>query len=477
MPYQVHLLWPFLLYLAGMVGIGLLFYFRTRNLSDYILGGRRLGSWVTALSAQASDMSGWLLLGLPGYAYLAGIEAFWIAIGLTLGTFANWQWIAPRLRAFTDKHPETLTLPGYFENRFGGMTRILRLVSAFFILIFFMIYTSSGFVAGAKLFSSVFGLSYSSALFISVFVIIVYVFLGGFLAVCWTDLIQGLIMFLAILVVPFLAINHLGGFTPTIQKLQSINGQLLTLGRNIQGEPLSAIVVISLLAWGLGYFGQPHILIRFMAIRKTELLKKSRWIAMVWVILCLTGAVLIGLTAQVFIQPPLAQTESETVFMVMVGSLVPSILAGFLMAAVLAAIMSTADSQLLVASSAFTEDLYRILVQRELSSRTLLWISRIAVVVIALLACLIATNPNSSVLDLVSYAWAGFGASFGPLILLSLFWKKMTGKGAIAGIISGGVVVLIWKPLSGGLFDLYEIVPGFLISILMIWFISRIDKS
>ncbi|MBN1560785.1 sodium/proline symporter PutP [candidate division KSB1 bacterium] len=472
---NIQILIPFLLYLLFMVAIGWFFYSRTKNLSDYILGGRRLNFWVTALSAQASDMSGWLMLGLPGYAYLAGVEAAWIAIGLGIGTYLNWKFVACRLRRLTYAMGDSITLPEYFDNRFQASSRALRVVSALFILIFFLIYTASGFVAGAKLFSTVFGFPYVVALLIGVLVIVSYTFLGGFHAVAWTDLFQGLIMFFAILIVPGLVVRELGGISDTWEALHRINHHLLTMFKDIHGQPLSWITIVSLLAWGLGYFGQPHILARFMAIRRAEEISQARRIAIVWVIISLTCAVLIGLIANAYIEP-LSTGESETVFMVLVNRTVVPIVAGFLLSAILAAIMSTADSQLLVASSAISEDFYHAFVHKNASQPELVWVSRAMVLLISAIAFILALNPNSSVLDLVSYAWAGFGAAFGPVVLLSLFWKRMTGRGALAGVIVGGLTVLFWKQLSGGIFDLYEIVPGFILSLVAIFIFSYTGK-
>ncbi|NQT24944.1 sodium/proline symporter PutP [candidate division KSB1 bacterium] len=465
---------PFIGYILFMLGIGVYQYRRTKNIDDYILGSRGLGRWVASLSAQASDMSGWLLLGLPGYAYLAGLEAGWIALGLLIGTYLNWRFVAYRLRLFTEIAGNAITLPDYFENRFAVRSRRLRVIAALFILIFFLIYTASGFVAGAKLFSTVFGLPYILALGIGIFVIISYTFLGGFLAVCWTDFFQGIIMFLAILIVPILALREGGGMVWS--QLRDFNPHTLNPFTNASGDSLGFFGILSLMAWGLGYFGQPHILARFMAIKRPDHIPYARRIAMIWVMLSLTAALFVGLTAHGVLLENLDASTSETVFMVLVGQLVTPLLAGFLLAAVLAAIMSTADSQLLVASSAIAEDLYGKLFRKQASQSELVWISRFAVIGIAIIAGGIALNPESSVLSLVAYAWAGFGATFGPLILFSLFWKRMTEKGAFFGIIGGGLTVLIWKQLSGGLFDLYEIVPGFLISCILIIICSLADK-
>lgn len=473
---NTSILLSFALYLAFMLFIGGIFYGRTKNLSDYILGGRGLNYWVTSMSAQASDMSGWLLLGLPGFAYIAGVEAIWIALGLLTGTYLNWRFVAKRLRNYTEISGNSITIPDYFENRFRDETKILRIVSALFILIFFLIYTASGFVAGAKLFSSVFDLSYPVALSIGAFVIISYTFLGGFMAVSWTDFFQALIMFFSILVIPILGVYGLGGFNETLEAVRDMNSNLVNIFTQADGKELSAISIVSLLAWGLGYFGQPHILARFMAIRHAEEIKQARNIAMIWVALSLSAAVLLGIVGYAYLKPPLEAEASETVFIVMVNALAPPFLAGFLLAAILAAIMSTADSQLLVTSSALTEDFYRVLFRKNAGDKELVWVSRFAVVGVAAIAFLIALDPKSSVLDLVAYAWGGFGAAFGPLILLSLFWKRMTRKGAIGGIITGGLTVLVWKQLDGGIFDIYEIVPGFVFSSIIIVVISLWDE-
>ncbi len=474
---NIGILISFVLYLIFMLLIGWFFYNRTKNLSDYILGGRGLNSWVTSMSAQASDMSGWLLMGLPGYAYLAGFESLWIVFGLIIGTYLNWRFVAERLRRYTEISGNAITIPDYFENRFRDNSKILRIVSALFILLFFLIYTASGFVAGAKLFSTVFNMSYLMALSIGASVIISYTFLGGFMAVSWTDFFQGLIMFFAILTVPLLGTYSLGGFSETFVSVKESNAELLNIFTAADGKDLSFVSIISLMGWGLGYFGQPHILARFMAIQHPRQIKQARAIAMIWVVISLLCAVLLGIVGSAFLAPPLATGESETVFMVMVSSVVPPLLAGFLLAAILAAVMSTADSQLLVTSSALTEDFYRVLFRKNAGDKELVWISRFAVIGVALIAFFIALDPKSSVLELVSFAWGGFGAAFGPLIILSLFWKRMTLKGAIGGIIAGGTTVLIWSQLQGGLFDIYEIIPGFFLSSIIIITVSLLDTA
>lgn len=467
---QTPTLITFVVYLAGMLVIGIYFYKRTNSLSDYILGGRSLGSGVAAISAGASDMSGWLLLGLPGSAYVSGFSAAWIAIGLAIGAYINWQFVARRLRSYSEASRNSLTISDFLENRFRDSTKLLRVISALVILIFFTFYTSSGMVAGGKLFESSFGIEYETAVWNGAIVIILYTFLGGFLAVSWTDLIQGLLMFLALIVVPIAAIMEVGGWGEAVETVKSINPDGLDI---FAGTTTTGI--ISLLAWGLGYFGQPHIITRFMALKSVKLVPKARLIGTVWMIAGLYGAVFTGFAGIVyFANNPLA--DPETVFIDFTQILFNPWVAGFLLAAVLAAIMSTIDSQLLVSSSAVTEDFYKAIFRKKASQKELVWTGRISVLVIALIAVFLAMDPESSVLELVSYAWGGFGAAFGPVILLSLFWKRMNRHGALAGIITGAVVVVVWERLSGGIFELYEILPGFVFSLLAIVFVSLITK-
>ncbi len=460
-----------------MLWVGVLFYKKTNKMSDYFLGGRKLNSWVTSLSAQASDMSGWLLMGLPGYAYAAGMEAAWIAIGLAAGTYLNWKFIAKRLRKYTQIAGNSITLPDYFENRFKDNSKSLRLISAIIILVFFLIYTASGFVAGGKLFNTVFGIPYITALIIGVFVVVSYTFLGGFMAVCWTDLFQGMLMFFAIIIVPTVGINLVGGPSTAMNMWDQISPELLNPFTALDGTTLSFITIISGLAWGVGYLGQPHILIRFMAIRSADEIKKARIIAMVWVIISLTAAIFVGLVGMIYLQVPLKDAAMETVFMVMAKNIFPVVIAGIFLAAVLAAIMSTADSQLLVTASAISGDIYKAFFRKKASEKELLWVSRFTVIGVSIISFILALNPNSSVLKLVAYAWAGFGAAFGPAVLLSLFWKRMTRNGALAGIITGGITVIIWRNLTGGIYDLYEIVPGFLCALIAIVIVSLLDKE
>ena len=448
----------FALYLVAMLAIGAWAWRRTRDLADYLLGGRRLGRWVTALSAEASDMSGWLLLGLPGYAYAAGLEAGWIALGLLAGTWLNWRLLAARLREATAAHG-ALTLPEFLAARLGG-GRALRVVAAAFILLFFTLYTASGLAAGGKLFESVFGLPYAQAVLAGCLVIIAYTLAGGFLAVSWTDVVQGLLMLAALIAAPLVAIAAQGGWEATLAAVAARDPALLDpLSRG--GEPLGAVALLSLLAWGLGYFGQPHILARFMAVRDAGELAPARRIAVGWVTLTLGGAVLVGLAGIGYLDPPLAGADTEKVFLRLVQAVFHPFVAGVLLAAVLAAIMSTADSQLLVAASALTEDLYRGLMRPRAGERELVWMGRATVAGVAGVATAFALDPDSRVLDMVAYAWAGFGATFGPVLLLAVWWPRLTRAGALAGMVAGGLTVIVWKHLAGGWFDLYELAPGF----------------
>ncbi len=448
----------FALYLVAMLAIGAWAWRRTRDLADYLLGGRRLGRWVTALSAEASDMSGWLLLGLPGYAYAAGLEAGWIALGLLAGTWLNWRLLAARLREATAAHG-ALTLPEFLAARLGG-GRALRVVAAAFILFFFTLYTASGLAAGGKLFESVFGLPYAQAVLAGCLVIIAYTLAGGFLAVSWTDVVQGLLMLAALIAAPLVAIAAQGGWEATLAAVAARDPALLDpLSRG--GEPLGAVALLSLLAWGLGYFGQPHILARFMAVRDAGELAPARRIAVGWVTLTLGGAVLVGLAGIGYLDPPLAGADTEKVFLRLVQAVFHPFVAGVLLAAVLAAIMSTADSQLLVAASALTEDLYRGLMRPRAGERELVWMGRATVAGVAGVATAFALDPDSRVLDMVAYAWAGFGATFGPVLLLAVWWPRLTRAGALAGMVAGGLTVIVWKHLAGGWFDLYELAPGF----------------
>ncbi len=465
----------FFIYLFAMLFIGYLGWRQTHNLSDYILGGRRLGAFVTALSAGASDMSGWLLMGLPGAIFLYGISKSWIAVGLIIGAWCNWRWIAGRLRVYTEYCGNALTLPDYLANRFEDTSHILRLFSALVILIFFTLYCASGVVAGARLFESMFGLSYDMALLVAVLATISYVFIGGFLAVSWTDAVQASLMITALILVPAMVIYADGGVANSIAVVNGIDPKYTDMLLN-----LDVIAIISSVAWGLGYFGQPHILVRFMAARSLKEIKPARRIGMTWMIVCLAGAVAVGFFGIAYFhahpeQAGAVTANAETVFIELSMRLFNPWIAGILMAAILAAVMSTLSCQLLVCSSALTGDIYRVFLRRNASNRELVRVGRIMVLIVAAVAVLLARNPDSRVLDMVSNAWAGFGASFGPVILISLFWRGMTRNGALAGMLTGAVTVIVWIA-GGGYFGLYEIVPGFAFACLAIVVFSLTGK-
>ena len=458
------LLITFGIYLLAMVGIGIAAWRSTRNLDDYILGGRSLGGYVTALSAGASDMSGWLLMGLPGALYLTGVSEAWIAIGLCIGAWCNWRFVAGPLRVYTERTDNALTLPDYFTSRFSSdgfasNGRLLRIVSALVILVFFAIYCASGIVAGARLFESVFGLPYAQALWWGAAATILYTLIGGFLAVSWTDTVQATLMIFALLLTPVIVMLNVGGPGETLRVIEQVDpARLQWIGAG------GLVSVVSSLAWGLGYFGQPHILARFMAADSLAVIPQARRIGMTWMVLCLLGAILVGLAGIAWSaqHPQLAGAlveNPERVFIVLAEALFNPWIAGVLLSAILAAVMSTLSCQLLVCSSALTEDFYHGFIRPHAGERELVWIGRATVLAVALLAIFIARDPDSRVLGLVSYAWAGFGAAFGPVVLFSLFWARMTGIGALAGMVVGAATVILWKQTGSAL---YEIVPGFI---------------
>ncbi len=466
------LLTSVILYMALMLGIGYFAFRRTSNLTDYMLGGRNLGPAVTALSAGASDMSGWLLMGLPGAMYVSGLSASWIAIGLTIGAWANWLYVAPRLRVYTQLAKDSITIPGYLENRFGDSSKMLRLISGLVIMIFFTFYVSSGMVSGGVLFQSTFGLDYHSGLIIVSLVVIAYTLFGGFLAVSWTDFVQGLIMFIALILVPIVTLIEVGGMGETIDTVNSINPAFMDIFKGA-----SVLGILSSVAWGLGYFGQPHIIVRFMAIQSVKEIKKARRIGMGWMIFSLIGAMLTGFAGIAYFAKNGPELKNpETVFIVLGEILFHPIITGFLISAILAAIMSTISSQLLVTSSSLTEDIYKSFVKRTATDKELVFFGRLSVLIVAIIALFLSWEKNSTILNLVGYAWAGFGASFGPLILLSLFWKRMNRWGALAGIIGGALTVIAWSFF--GLSDiLYEIIPGFVVSLLAIILVSLLSTK
>ena len=471
MSFDGPLVVTFVAYLMLILYLGIKAYKQTHNLGDYILGGRRLGSVVTALSVGASDMSGWLLLGLPGAIYLSGISEVWIGVGLVIGAYFNWLFVAKPLRIYSEHANNSITLPDYFENRFSDKSRILRVISALVILLFFTFYTASGLVGGAILFENSFGLDYSVALVAGTIIIVCYTFIGGFLAVVWTDTIQAILMLLALVIAPIAVITIGGGASAVIDRMELVNPESTSLF-----SELSFMSFISLIAWGLGYFGQPHILSRFMAVENPAKLVSARRIAMSWMSIVLLGSIATGLAGiAYFADAPL--DNPETVFIVLSQSLFNPWVAGIITAAILSAIMSTIDSQLLVSSSVISEDFYRAFVRPKASEKELLLVSRAAVILIAVLALIIASDRQSGVLDLVSYAWAGFGAAFGPVILFSLFWRKMTSLSAIIGMLLGAITVVVWSNLNGGVFDLYEIVPGFVLASLAIIVVSLLRTN
>ncbi|MEC1715144.1 sodium/proline symporter PutP [Schinkia azotoformans] len=477
----------FLLYFGVLFLIGYMAYRKTKNFSDYILGGRELGPFVGGISTGASDMSGWLLLGLPGAIYAGGLSGSWLAIGLAIGAYINWQFVGKRIRVFTQVANNSLTLPDFLENRFRDKTKTLRIISSLFILIFFTFYISSGLVGGAILFEQTFGIPYDLSLWVGAGIIFFYTVLGGFFAVAWTDFLQGTLMFLALLIVPIVSFNHLGGWNETVALVESISFESLDIFTGT-----STLGIISLLAWGLGYFGQPHVIVRFMSMRSSRDIVIGRSIYNIWNVLALFGAIFTGFVGiAYFAKSPLS--NPEIVFIEFAQVLFNPWVAGFLLVAVLSAIMSTISSQLLISATVLSEDLHKGFFRKNASQKELIWLTRISIFIISIIALVLAFNPDSSVLSLVGYAWAGFGSVFGPVILLTLFWKGTTRNGALAGMVVGGLTVVIWSILSTppiGLdgirmdqshalipFYLYELVPGFLFSLIATFIFSKIGTS
>ena len=474
----------FTVYILGMLLIGFIAYRYTNNLSDYILGGRRLGSFVTAMSAGASDMSGWLLMGLPGAVYAAGLVESWIAIGLTIGAYCNWLFVAGRLRIYTEFNNNALTLPEYFHNRFGTSHSLLKIVSATIILVFFTIYCASGVVAGAKLFQNLFSIEYSTALWFGALATIAYTFIGGFLAVSWTDTIQATLMIFALILTPVFVLNSIGGFEQMQIVLQQAE---VAVQRDFTDmfKGTTFVGLLSLAAWGLGYFGQPHILARFMAAHSAKSLARARKISMTWMALCLAGAIGIGFFGMVYCyaNPQIANIvnkENEQVFIELSKLLFDPWVAGILLSAILAAVMSTLSCQLLISSSAITEDFYKGFIRPTASEKELVWLGRAMVLLIAMLAIWIAQDENNKVLKLVEFAWAGFGSAFGPVVLLSLFWKRMTSSGAMAGMLTGAIIVFGWKeilPENSALASIYEMIPAFSLATIAVIVVSLLSPK
>jgi sodium/proline symporter len=465
----------FAVYIILMIGIGFVAWRSINNLDDYILGGRNLGSFVTALSAGASDMSGWLLLGLPGALFLSGLSESWIAIGLIIGAYCNWKFVAGPLRVYTERSNNALTLPDYFTHRFEDKSRLLRIISALIILLFFAVYSASGIVAGARLFETVFYVPYEKALWIGAGATILYTLVGGFLAVSWTDTVQATLMIFALILTPVIVILSVGGVQTSMVLIEQVNPANVDFFKGA-----SAVGIISLMAWGLGYFGQPHILARFMAVDSAKSIPAARRIGMTWMILCLLGAMAVGFFgiayfAQHSNQASAVIANNERIFIELAIQLFNPWIAGILLSAILAAVMSTLSCQLLVCASALTEDFYKGFFRKNAGQSELVWVGRVAVLLVSLIAIGLASNPNSKVLGLVSYAWAGFGAAFGPVVLFSLGWKRMTRNGALAGMLVGTVTVIIWKHFA--LFGLYELVPGFMLASLAIYVVSLLDSA
>ncbi|SEG86154.1 solute:Na+ symporter, SSS family [Bacillus sp. ok061] len=470
---KIEIMVSLAIYMAGMLYIGYWSYKKTSDLSDYMLGGRGLGPAVTALSAGASDMSGWMLIGLPGAMYATGLSSVWIAIGLLIGAYANYLIIAPRLRTYTEVANDSITIPDFLENRFKDRTKILRFVSAIVILVFFTFYASAGLVSGGRLFENSFNLDYKIGLFVTVGVVVAYTLFGGFLAVSWTDFVQGCIMFIALVLVPIVAFTDVGGVTETFNTIKQVDASHLDMfkGTTILG-------IISFLAWGLGYFGQPHIIVRFMAITSIKDLKTSRRIGIGWMTISIIGAMLTGLIGIAYYAKNNATLQDpEMVFVTFSNILFHPYITGFLLSAILASIMSSISSQLLVISSAVTEDFYKTFFRRNASDKELVFIGRLSVLVVAMIAVVLAYHPSDTILTLVGYAWAGFGSAFGPAILLSLYWKRTNKWGVLAGMIVGAVVVIAWVQIPSLKAIMYEMVPGFFCSLLTVIVISLLTKE
>lgn len=469
------------LYVLIMIGIGVYGYRKsTSNSEEFLIGGRKMGPFVTALSAGASDMSGWLLMGLPGAMYMMGLSGSWLAIGLTIGAFLNYLIVAPRLRVYTEVANNAITLPVFFENRFRDKSQLLKLVSSIIILVFFTLYTSAGMVSGGRLFEAAFEMDYSVGLWLTSLVVVFYTFIGGFMAVSITDAVQGTIMVIALLLIPTVVLFQLGGPGEALDVIETKNTNYMDLLRGT-----TTVSIVSLLAWGLGYFGQPHIIVRFMAIDSLRDIKKARRIGMTWMIGTVFGSLLLGFFGIAYLQRfdtetmmqfDASQEVSETIFIYLSKALFHPLIGGFLLSAILAAVMSTISSQLLVTSSSMTEDIYKTFFPKHATPKNMLMMSRLSVLVVAVVAFLLALNPQESILGLVGNAWAGFGAAFGPLVILSLVWKRMTTAGGLSGMLVGGATVLLWIYIPHDYKEVYEIIPGFILSFFTIVIVSLMGK-
>lgn len=501
---SITILITMICYMAIVIGIGLFFAKRANKSSEnFFIGGRGLGPWIAAMSAEASDMSGWLLMGLPGVAYWCGIaDAAWTAIGLAVGTYINWLLVAKRLRNYSTVAGDAITVPDFISNRFKEKKKVLLLISALFILIFFTVYAASCFVTCGKLFSGLFGASYQSMMLCGALFVVIYTFLGGFLAESASDFMQAIVMIIALVAVLTVGISAAGGINAVLENAKNIDGyfSLTSLATPVvdangiqqvaNGAPVfggassyGLITILSTLSWGLGYFGVPQVLLRFMAIRKVSELKKSRRIATVWVLISLFAAVAIGVIGRALMPTEdalLSAGGAENVFVLMAQKLLPAILAGAVMAGILAATISSSDSYLLIAASAVSKNIFKGILKKDASDKTVMWVSRIVLIAVAAIGAVIALDENSVIFTLVSFAWAGFGATFGPVILFSLFWKRMNRAGALAGMLTGGISVFVWKlvlkPL-GGLFGIYELLPAFLLACIAIIVVSLLSKK
>jgi len=498
----LQILIAMIIYMAAVIVIGVLFAKRAnKNSEEYFLGGRSLGPWVTAMSAEASDMSGWLLMGLPGVAYWCGLaDAAWTAIGLAVGTYLNWLIVSKRLRRYSVRANNAITLPEFFSNRFREKKKWIMTLSALFILIFFTVYASSCFVTCGKLFSTLFGTSYIAMMLVGVVFVLLYTLLGGFLAESASDFMQSIVMIVALTVIVIVGTVKSGGLGAVIENAKSIPGffeffglanptlndagqQIVQNGAPVFGEakPYGFLSVASMMAWGLGYFGMPQVLLRFMAIRKEEELKRSRRIAMVWVVISLAVAVFIGIVGRaVFPVEHLTASAAENIFITLSTSYLPPLLAGFVMAGILAATISSSDSYLLIAASAAAKNIYQGVVKKNATDKKVMMVTRITLLVIAIIAAVIALDENSVIFKIVSFAWAGFGATFGPIMIMSLFWKRTNRAGAIAGMVGGAGMVFLWKLVIskiGGVFAIYELLPAFIFSIICIVVVSLLTKA
>lgn len=472
----------FVLYLGIMIYVGLKNASKNNSSADFFLGGRKVGPWVTALSAEASDSSAWLLMGLPGLCYLGGIqESVWTAVGLIIGTYLSWLFVAKPLRKCSIAFGDSITIPEFLSNRFKDKTHLLSIVSVIFIVLFFTIYTASGFVACAKLFNSVFGLNYHAGLAIGLVVILCYTITGGYTAVCTTDFIQGSLIFVAFVISTIIVIFSIGSGNTPVSVSDVFNNFQTLAGTELQ--TFNGMGIVSALAWGLGYFGMPHIIVRFMGIRSNSEIGKARRIGIVWMVISYIGAILIGTLGTVYLKKygiTLDSVSAETVFSATMQNMYPAFIAGIFLCAILAASMSTADSQLLAASSAVSQDIFKGLIKKDAEEKDVLNVSRFTVFLIALIALFMSLNPNSSIFSLVSFAWSGFGGTFGPLVLLALYWKRTTAAGAIAGLVCGGIVDVIWHYIPSSvapIFGLYEIVPAFLACLIVTVIVSICTKQ